>query len=262
MNMAVLTMAQLKFSVCIEMLFNNLDVLDRPAAVAEVGLPGFEFWGWKSKDVDAIKAKADAAGVKIAGFCVEAGTPLVNPDTTCQWVEDAKASILEAKRVGVPTLIVTTGQEMDICRKTQHDAIVAGLKGLAPFAEEHGITLVLEPLNVLTDHKGYFLVTSDEGFAIIDEVGSPRVKLLFDIYHQQISEGNLIVRITDNIDKIGHFHVADVPGRFEPGTGEINYTNVFARIAETDYAGFVGLEFRPTGCPAAALRQVKAIAGL
>ena len=88
------------------------------------------------------------------------------------------------------------------------------------------------------------------------------MKLLFDIYHQQISEGNLIARITGNIDKIGHFHVADVPGRFEPGTGEINYRNVFAKIAETDYAGFVGLEFRPTGCPAAALRQVKEIAGL
>jgi len=255
-------MAQLKLSVCIEMIFNQLDILDRPAAVAAVGLPGCEFWGWKNKDVDAIKARADAAGVQIAGFCVVADAPLVNPDTTAQWVEDAKASILEAKRVGVPTLIVTTGQEMDLCRKAQHDAVVAGLKGIAPFAEEHGITLVLEPLNVLVDHKGYFLVTSDEGFAILDEVASPRVKLLFDIYHQQISEGNLIARITSNIEQIGHFHVADVPGRFEPGTGEINYTNVFAKIAETDYAGFVGLEFRPTGDPAAALRQAKAIAGL
>jgi len=255
-------MPQLKLSVCIEMLFNQLDILDRPAAVAEVGLPGLEFWGWKSKDVDAIKARADAAGVKIAGFCVEAGTPLVNPDTTGQWVEDAKASILEAKRVGVPTLIVTTGQEMEICRKAQHDAVVAGLKGLAPFAEEHGITLVLEPLNVLTDHKGYFLVTSDEGFEIVDEVSSPRVKLLFDIYHQQISEGNLTVRITENIAKIGHFHVADVPGRFEPGTGEINYQNVFARMSELDYDGFVGLEFRPSTDAATALKQVKCIAGV
>lgn len=255
-------MAQLKLSACIEMLFNNLDILDRPAAVAEVGLPGLEFWGWKNKDMEAIKGKADAAGVQIAAFCIVADAPLVNPDTTATWIEGARESILLAKGLGVPTLITTTGQEMDICRKAQHDAIVAGLKGIAPFAEEHGLTIVLEPLNVLVDHKGYFLVTSDEGFEILDEVGSPNVKLLFDIYHQQISEGNLIARITGNIDKIGHFHVADVPGRFEPGTGEINYKNVFAKIAETDYAGFVGLEFRPTGCPAAALRQVKEIAGL
>ncbi|MBU0609685.1 MAG: TIM barrel protein [Armatimonadetes bacterium] len=255
-------MGQLKLSVCIEMLFNQLDILDRPAAVAEVGLPALEFWGWKNKDVDAIKARADAAGVKIAGFCVVADAPLVNPETTTTWVEGAKESILEARRVGVPTLIATTGQEMEIPRQAQHDAVVAGLKAVAPFAEEQGITLVLEPLNVLTDHKGYFLVTSDEGFEIIGEVASPRVKLLFDIYHQQISEGNLIVRITSNIDKIGHFHVADVPGRFEPGTGEINYTNVFARMAELDYAGYVGLEFRPSTDPATALKQVKAIAGV
>jgi hydroxypyruvate isomerase len=261
--MAVLPMAQLKFSVCIEMIFNQLDLLDRPAAVAAAGLPGFEFWGWKNKDMDAIKAAADAAGVQIAGFCVEAGTPLVNPDTTTQWVEDAQSSVAEAKRLGVPSLIVTTGQEItDLPRQAQHDAIVAGLKGLAPFAEDAGINLCLEPLNILVNHKGYYLSTSDEGFEILDQVGSPRVKLLFDIYHQQITEGNLTDRITGHIAQIGHFHVADVPGRHEPGTGEINYTNVFATLAAQPYDGFIGLEFAPTGDPAAALAQVKKLAGM
>ncbi len=250
-------MAQLKFSVCIEMIFNELPILERPAAVAAAGMPAIEFWGWKNKDLAALKKAADAAGVQIAGFCVETSVPLVNPETTVQWIEEAQESVAEAQRWGVPTLIVTTGQELALARQTQHEAIVAGLKGLAPIAEQANVKLVLEPLNVLVDHKGYYLSSSDEGFHIIEEVSSPNVKLLFDIYHQQISEGNLISRITQNLDKIGHFHVADVPGRYEPGTGEINYRNVFARIAETDYEGFVGLEFRPTGDPTTALYNVR-----
>ncbi|MEN6546978.1 MAG: TIM barrel protein [Armatimonadia bacterium] len=253
-------MAKLKFSVCIEMLFTDLDILERPAAVAAAGMPGIEFWGWKQKDLNAIKAKADAAGVKIAGFCVQTDAALVNPETTAEWVEDAKASIDEAKRLGVPSLIVTTGQEIEgMPRATQHAAVVAGLKGIAPYAEAAGITLVLEPLNVLVNHRGYYLATSDEGFEILDEVGSPRVKLLYDIYHQQITEGNLIDRITAGIDKIGHFHVADVPGRHEPGTGEINYRNVFAKIAELGYEGYVGLEFTTTTTAAEAMAKVNSL---
>lgn len=256
-------MAKLNFSVCIEMLFTHLDLLERPAAVAAAGMPAFEFWGWGNKPMDEIKAAADAAGVKIAGFCCDGGGALVDGSYTDQWVETAKKSIDEAVRLGVETLIVTTGQELEgVCRCEQHKAIVAGLKGIAPYAEANGITLVLEPLNILVNHKGYYLSTSDEGFAILDEVGSPNVKLLFDIYHQQITEGNLIDRISANIDKIGHFHVADVPGRHEPGTGEINYANVFAKIAELGYNRHVGLEFTTTTTPEEAMAKVKKAAGM
>jgi hydroxypyruvate isomerase len=121
--------------------------------------------------------------------------------------------------------------------------------------EDAGITLVVEPLNILVNHKGYYLATSAEGFQILDEVGSPHVQLLFDIYHQQITEGNLIQNITRNIRKIGHFHVADVPGRHQPGTGEINYGNVFAAIVKAGYTGFIGLEMWPTIDHATAVRQ-------
>ena len=94
---------------------------------------------------------------------------------------------------------------------------------------------------------------------MVDEVGSPAVKLLFDIYHQQITEGNLIENISRNIAKIGHFHVADVPGRHEPGTGEINYRNVFRAIAGKGYDGFLGLEMWPTGDHVAAVKETMAI---
>jgi hydroxypyruvate isomerase len=256
-------MGALKFSVCIEMIFSDREFLDRIDAVAAAGYPAFEFWGWKQKDMDAIRARADAAGVRIAGFATQTDTALVNPETTEAWVDDARVSVAEAQRLGVGALIVTTGQEMpDMSRYDQHVAIVNGLKGLAPVAEDAGIDLCLEPLNIIVDHKGYYLATSDEGFEVLEQVGSPRVKLLYDIYHQQITEGNLIDRISANVRRIGHFHVADVPGRFEPGTGEINYANVFKRITELDYSGHVGLEFRCSTTPEEALATVKAIAGI
>jgi hydroxypyruvate isomerase len=251
-----------KLSACIEMIYGNIpDFLDRIDATAKVGLKAFEFWGFSNKDLPAVRAKADALGLEIATFCCEAPGALVDPANTAAWIEGAKASLATVKQFGVPTAIVTTGNEMDICRKEQHAAIVAGLKGIAPVAEELGITIVLEALNILVDHAGYYLSTSLESFEIIDEVGSPRVTMLYDIYHQQITEGNLIQTLTNNIDKIGHFHMADVPGRHEPLTGEINYENVFAAIAKTSYEGFVGMEFAPTGCHDAACKTTMKLAG-
>ena len=100
---------------------------------------------------------------------------------------------------------------------------------------------------------------SDKGFEIVEQVGSPAVKLLYDIYHQQITEGNLIATITSHIELIGHFHAADVPGRHELGTGEINYANVLAAIDEAGYEGFIGLEYAPTVATAESLQAVLAM---
>jgi hydroxypyruvate isomerase len=97
----------------------------------------------------------------------------------------------------------------------------------------------------LVDHAGYFLIRSDEAFGIVDEVASPNVKVIFDIYHQQISEGHLIKNIVANIDKIGHFHAAGNPGRNELQKGEINYPEIFKAISETSFEGYVGLEYWP-----------------
>jgi hydroxypyruvate isomerase len=120
------------------------------------------------------------------------------------------------------------------------------LKHVAPLFEDAGVTLVVEPLNILSNHMGYYLSSSYEAFEICNVVGSPRVKVLYDIYHQQISEGNLIPTIRKYFDLIGHLHVADVPGRHEPGTGEINYKNVFKAISDLGYDKYVGLEYSPT----------------
>jgi len=156
---------------------------------------------------------------------------------------------------------VTTGNEQPgPTRAAQRELVVGKLQAAAPLLEDSGMTAVLEPLNVLVDHAGYYLVTTAEGLGIVDEVGSPNVKLLYDIYHQQISEGNVIRNLTENLDRIGHVHAADNPGRWEPGTGELNYAVIFRKLDEAGYQGYVGLEYRPSKDPAETLREVLALA--
>ena len=239
----------IRFSACIEALYRNSPFIERIEKVAAVGMKAFEFWGWGNKDIDAIKAAKDKFGLQVATFGADVGGALVEPANRVKLSEGLKRSIEVAYKLDCRRLLVTTGNEIQgVSREQQHQSIVDGLRVAAKIVEAAGITLCLEPLNILVNHKGYYLYTSAEGFQIIDEVGSPNVKLLFDIYHQQITEGNLIANITASIGKISHFHVADVPGRHEPGTGEINYKNVFKAISDSGYDGFVGLEFWPV-CP-------------
>ncbi|MDQ3054782.1 MAG: TIM barrel protein, partial [Actinomycetota bacterium] len=123
---------------------------------------------------------------------------------------------------------------------------VENLKRAAPLAEDAGIVLMSEGLNSVQT-PGYFLDTSTLGFEIVDEVNSPAVKFQYDVYHMQIMEGNLIDTIKANVVKIAHIQIADVPGRHEPGTGEINYPNVLKAIEDAGYDGYVAFEYVPLG---------------
>jgi len=264
-------MDMLVFSACIEMMFRSLPFEERFEAVKNAGLGCAEFWGWSSRSLGDLRDASRKSGVRITSMCVGSKDPglaaeygkraLLSEDSGEVLFKVVEESIEAAKFLGVPALIITTGQERtDISHAEQHDCVVNALKQAAPLFERSGITAVLEPLNILCDHKGYFLSSGYEAFDIIREVGSPKVKLLYDIYHQQITEGNLIPNIRSNIGLIGHFHVADNPGRHEPGTGEINYKNVFKAIDELGYEGAVGLEYSPTGDDAQALKTTLALA--
>jgi len=244
-------------SGCAEALFGKRPFVERIHAIAELGLPAFEFWGFANKDIAAIADAQQKTGLAVSSISCDTGGALVDPANRAKFAPGARASIDVAKRLGCTTLIVTVGQECQgVPRAEQHRSIADGLKTVARIVEDAGVTIVVEPLNVLVNHKGYYLATTAEGVQIVDEVGSPNVKLLYDIYHQQITEGNLIDTIRANVAKIGHFHMADVPGRHEPGTGEINYEQVFKAIAETGYRGYIGLELWPIKPEAQALAPV------
>lgn len=244
-------------SVCIDAVFEGQSFETACAAVASAGIPAIEFWGWWDKDLDALQAAQQANDLAISACCTRF-ISLVDPTQRNAYLQGLSKSIDAAKRLGTSILISQVGDfRPGVSREAQHQSLVDGLQEAAPLLEAADVTLVIEPLNELVDHAGYYLVRSDEAFQIIDEVASPQVKLVFDIYHQQISEGQLIQNIVSHIDKIGHFHAAGNPGRHELQRGEIHYPQVFAAIQESGFEGYVGLEYWPLDSdPVPALREV------
>jgi hydroxypyruvate isomerase len=222
------------------------------ATLVRHGYDAFEMFDWRDPaQLETFVAEKQkhplACACIVANKSVEArGCGLVNPREREGFLREINASVEAAKKIETKRLVVLTGNELGGLPRSQQMAnAVAALREAAPILEKNGLTAVVEILNTYVDHAGYFLYYVRDGVELVDRVGSPNVKLLFDIYHVQIMEGNLISNIRAHIERIGHFHVGDVPGRHEPGTGEINYRNVFKAIYELGdrFQGYVGLEY-------------------
>ena len=252
-----------KLSVRVEALFRDMNLPQMMEKVAEAGYQGFEFGNWRAQDAAAITKVKNKLGLECACLVGNRavnpkGMTLVDPADRAAFLAEIQASAEAARRFETTRLVTLTGNELP--REAQHKSIVEGLKRAHDVVAPHGVTLIVEPLNTLVNHQGYYLNHTAEAFEIMREVSSPNVKILFDIYHVQIMDGNLIDTIRKNIASIGHFHVGDVPGRHEPGTGEINYANVFRAIRETGFRDFVAMEYMPSKDPMATLAAVRAMA--
>ena len=152
----------------------------------------------------------------------------------------------EMQVLSTRTIITTVGQDTGAPREEQHASIVAGLKAAAVLCEKYGVTLLVEPLNTVKNHVGYYLDSSAEGFEIIREVGSPNVRLLFDIYHQLQMGENVLPIIQENLDLIAHFHVAAIPERDEHLWEGVDYTPILSMIRDSGTKAPVGIELFPT----------------
>lgn len=249
-----------KLSVCIEMFWEGLAPEKKLPRVKDLGFSAFEFWGWWDKDLDRLSVAKEKAGLTVAAFCLKTAAPLTKFQRETDLTEGMKESAAAARQLDCGRLIVTTGNAAPgESFSTTRKRVARGLKALAKVAEDEDITLVLEPLNTLVDHPGYWLTRSADAVSLVQEVNSPRLKILFDIYHQQITEGNIIANISQHISSIGHFHAAGVPGRHELVGGELDYRSIFAAVAKTGYDGFIGLEFSPTRPERKALAEALAL---
>ena len=169
---------------------------------------------------------------------------------------EIKANCDKAAAHGIHALICFSGNRNGLSDEQGLANTVVGLKRVAGYAEQKGVTLVLELLNSRVDHKDYQCDRTSWGAAVVNQVGSLRVKLLYDIYHMQIMEGDVMRTIRTHVDLIGHFHTAGNPGRHElDETQELNYPAIMREVAATTYGGYVGQEFSPKGDPIAALEQ-------
>jgi len=244
------------YSVCMDAVFAGCDLKSSLEAIAQLGIRNYEIWSWWDKDIDLLKRETERLNLQITAMCTKF-ISLVNSAERHAYIQALSETIQIAKQLQCTTIITQVGHELPrLSRSLQHYNIVTGLKACVPLLQAAGITLVIEPLNTLVDHPGYFLWSSDEAFEIVGKVNSPHVKVLFDIYHQQVMEGHLAQRIQQNIQHIGHFHAAGNPGRNELDYGEIHYPNLLRSIHSTGYKGYIGLEYIPLDDPLEGLKRL------
>ncbi len=231
-------------AVCAEMVFTELDFVDRVRRIDELGF-AVEIWDWTVKDLDAL-AGTGARFSSMTGYVTGNLT-----DAADELLRTAEQSVAVAEKLGCPRLNLhgtglgpgglpvvpvheVTGAMWLAAEKT--------LRRIAALGERAGVTFCLENLNTEVDHRGVPFARAADTIALVEAVGSPHLRLMLDLYHAQIGEGNLIALVERALDRIGEIQVADVPGRCEPGTGEINYPAIAAALNRLGYSGTVGLE--------------------
>ena len=244
-------------SVCIETLWTDLPHEERIVRCAELGFEAIEFWHWRNKDLNAIRGTVRETGVAVAAFCLQPDFALTNPEVTQRLLDDAEASVDAARFLGAKRLIGTIGSAPeDRSPDETLEIIVRNLKALAPLLERHAVTLCVEPLNTV-DHPGYFLTRMDMACDIVDAVGSERVRVLLDFYHQERTEGGALKLFRQHEARIAHIHCAGVPDRGELTNSSLDYADVFGALKVSNYSGYVGLEFMPHGYPELALSEAR-----
>lgn len=246
----------MKFGVCLEMALTRLPFEDRVKTAARLGFKYVEMW-WVDRvfkgSPEQLAKLAQASGVTITNTLINApdesvGGGLTDPRKSKDaWLARARMTLDYTKEARIPNTIFLAGNRVpDLTDRQMLESVIEWIKPVVDMAEKAGVTLLLEPLNDKYDHPGHWLTSSDLGGEICRRIGSKHLRMLFDCYHMQIMEGDLVNHIKRNIDVIGHFHSAAVPSRHEVFAGETNYPFVLDQIEQLGYPGVFGLEFVPS----------------
>lgn len=252
-------------SACIEWLFkdSNPDFADRIRAAKAAGLDAVEFHLWDDKPIEDIKVALEETGVILTSFCVGPRRSLVDPAQHEEFLAAIKATLATAKALGSPPLVVASGfTRDDVSLEEQRAEAVKALKQAAALAEEAGVVLVLEPLNTIVSHPGMFLSSTTLALDIIEEVDSPNLRLLYDVFHSNVMGEDLEEVLKGRIHLVQHVQFADNPGRNEPGTGTIDWPLTVSKLQALGYDGAVGLEYQPTKPSLDSIAQARAVTGL
>jgi hydroxypyruvate isomerase len=255
----------MRLSACIDMLFvpETDDTAERIRLAKAAGLDAVEFWLWSNKDLDAIEAALEETGLTLAGIVAEPFAELTRAGDHDRFLQGLERSRDVALRLGAGVLICQSGPLLPgIERQRQHDDLVRAMERSAEVLAGSGVRLGLEPLNMLVDHAGYYLESTAEGLDICDAVGRKEIGLTYDLYHSMVMGEDPETVLAGRMDHIIHLHIADHPGRNQPGTGHLPIRGKLDWILSQRYQGSVGLEFRPTGSTADALAQMRESLGL
>lgn len=236
----------MKNSICIDMMYSYIDFYDRIDEVKKAGIDTIEFWKWSNKDIDRI---VDSS-IKVSIFNMDSSNEQLSYDLSRGVMNDGRAedfvsalneSIPVYKKLNARAMIVLIGEH----KKYNKDNVKKCLLAALPILEKENITLIVEPLNSI-DRVGYSMPYATPVFELLKGIDSPHIKMLYDIYHQNMMGDFDIEEIKQNIKYIGHFHIADAPGRHEPGTGNVDYVSILKELNTLEYDGYFGLEYRAT----------------
>jgi hydroxypyruvate isomerase len=238
-------MTDISLAVCSEMVFTDMPLVDRVRRIDELGFE-VEIWSWHDKDLDALAA----TGARFSSMTGYTHGDLIDPATADEVVRTAELSIKAAQKLGVPRLNLHTVELADgHAARPRHRACgemwltaQRALERIGKLGEAAGVTFCVENLNTIVDHPGVPLARAKDTLALVEGVGHPNVRMMLDLYHAQIGEGNLIELVRRCGDAIGEVQIADVPGRCEPGTGEINFPAIAKALRDMRFAGTVGME--------------------
>jgi hydroxypyruvate isomerase len=249
-------------SIMLWTVWRDLPFDQRLANVAKAGYSNVELVGeygkWSEADYSRAISSAGRLGIH---FDATAGlhNGVGNPADRDSFLAEFKQALTPMQKLGCPAMIVLSGNVVQgLSREAQHQSCIEGLKRAAELIE--GKQIDGQPVRLLLEcidpeeNPHYFLQSAAEAIEIVRAVNHPRVQFLYDLFHEQIAEGNLIEKLDKHIEIIGLIHVADVPGRHEPGTGEINYANIYRKLVSLNYRQIVAMEFHPTGDPVSTLR--------
>lgn len=252
-----------ELSANIELLFTeygegDANVVARLRAAAALGLPAVEIWSWRGKDVGALGQALEETGVRLQTMCVDPMGVLVDPATHGTFLAAVTDSAATAQLLNCPFLVITAGDhQAEVSRSEQHSAIVAALREAARLLEGSEVVLLLENLNSRVDHVGTFLDSTVECLDIVEEVDSPTVRALYDHYHSLVMDERPESVLAGRIDLVGHVQTADVPGRYEPGTGSVDWGNELRVLHDLGYRGRIGLECLPSADTASSLDHIQ-----
>jgi len=244
----------INFSANVSMLFAEVDFLERFERAAKAGFTAVEFTFPYAWDVDLLVERLEQYHLKQVlhnlpvGRWDEGERGIAGlPDRVGEFKDGVDMALRYARALKCPRLNCLAGLVPDgIAEKTFRKTLVNNLRYAAGALADENIQLLIEPLNN-RDVPGFYLNRSSDALRLIEEVGHPNIKLQYDIYHMQIMEGDLVRTIQAHVDQIGHMQLADNPGRHQPGTGEINFPNLFKFIEQSGYDGWVGCEYIPDG---------------
>ena len=252
-------------SINIEIMFpRTMPRAERMRAVAAQGFKAYSFWNTTEEEQEAMLKVQEQTGLRCASITGPGktgnSTGLTAPDMEKAYLDDISGKVKMASRFGGPQPIIFVGRNQpDVAWEQQRSQIVSGLKKAGDIAAERGITLVVEPLSSGNGQGRMALDTAAVAFPVIEEVSHPHVKICFDMYHLQLMEGNITNHLRQGISKgiIGLVQMGEVPGRLEPGTGEIDYAYMMRVLRQLNYKGYFDTEMGTSTTPEAAMQLAR-----